>query len=410
MAIKCHSGFVHYNMFHNSHCHGGGNNYGSIFNITNNCSGGTNFWGGLGAGLGFGLGNMFGGFFGNMFGGFGNMFGGFGMGNMFGMGGFGGFGGFGMGMGGWPWGGGSSNNDSDYSKYSSNRSSSNCGCKGKSDDKDYPEINKFDTEANDLLKAEKSADNDKKIDALVAKIKDYKLKLDDAHKLDNETQIDNLIKRLNNHRLVPVKDGENDKKVGDDNKNVPDDEIVIGGKNIKLNTIKSIEDIKNWTPEEIDAIGKDKAKTILTTLGYVDEKGVGKMSANYKVLLLLQESEVNVQCATNPNSKDQWVQGKISNVAENDGKLSYTIDNGTAEGDFKFKYSFKQVDDKDGKKCFHLTKIDRNSSEKTGYVENDWKEKDYIFQDEKSPLKTSGNPLVSSRNNTNRIKLETILE
>ena len=40
MALKCHSGFVHYNMFHNNHCHGGGNNYGSIFNITNNCGGG----------------------------------------------------------------------------------------------------------------------------------------------------------------------------------------------------------------------------------------------------------------------------------------------------------------------------------------------------------------------------------
>ena len=211
MAIKCHSGFVHYNMFHNNHCHGGGNNYGSIFNITNNCGGGTSFWGGLGAGLGFGFGNLLGGFFGNMFGGFGNMFGGFG--NMFG----------GFGMGGWGgglsglWGGGGAA-DRDYSEYSSRRSSRSgscdCGCKGKGNDKDYSAINKFDEEANALLKADKSADNDKKIDDLVKKLKDYKL-VDDAHKTENETQIKQLIERLQAHRSTPATFVEGEQGDGD---------------------------------------------------------------------------------------------------------------------------------------------------------------------------------------------------
>ena len=85
MAIKCHSSFVHYNMYHNRHCHGGGNNFGSIFNIKHECGGGTGFWGGLGAGLGFGLGGLFSGLFGSFMGGFGSMFGGFGMGGIEGL-------------------------------------------------------------------------------------------------------------------------------------------------------------------------------------------------------------------------------------------------------------------------------------------------------------------------------------
>ena len=144
MAIKCHSGFQHYHMFHNSCGHGGGNNYGSIFNITHNCGGGTNFWGGLGAGLGYGLGGMFSGLFGGLMGGFGNMFGGFGM-NMFG--GFGNmFGGFGLGMGGWGFGGGLSglfggagdgckcDKHDRYERYSSKRRNENKDTKFKDTD------------------------------------------------------------------------------------------------------------------------------------------------------------------------------------------------------------------------------------------------------------------------------------
>lgn len=168
MSIKCHSSFVHYNMFHDKHNHCGGNNFGSIFNITNNCNGGhTGFWGGFGAGLGYGLGNWFGGFMGgmgNMFSGFGmNMFGGFGM-NIFG--GFGNmFGGFGMNMfGGSNYGLGSlfggGNKERDYSEYSSRHSrrssTCDCGCKGKKDtkpdptDKDCKKIADFQKEINDL--------------------------------------------------------------------------------------------------------------------------------------------------------------------------------------------------------------------------------------------------------------------
>lgn len=249
MAIKCHSGFVHYNMFHNNHCHGGGNNYGSIFNITNNCGGGTSFWGGLGAGLGFGFGNLLGGFFGNMFGGFGNMFGGFG--NIFG----------GFGMGGWGaglsglWGGGGAA-DRDYSEYSSRRSSRSgscdCGCKGKGNDKDYSAINKFDEEANALLKADKSADNDKKIDALVKKLKDYKL-VDDAHKTENETQIKQLIERLQAHRSTPAPVVEGEQGEGDQG-----NQAKIGGKLISELTVDDIAGITDDEYNNLDDTAKKK--------------------------------------------------------------------------------------------------------------------------------------------------------
>lgn len=273
MAIKCHSGFVHYNMFHNNHCHGGGNNYGSIFNITNNCGGGTSFWGGLGAGLGFGFGNLLGGFFGNMFGGFGNMFGGFG--NMFG----------GFGMGGWGaglsglWGGGGAA-DRDYSEYSSRRSSRSgscdCGCKGKGNDKDYSAINKFDEEANVLLKADKSADNDKKIDVLVKKLKDYKL-VDDAHKTENETQIKQLIERLQAHRSTPAPVVEGEQGDGDQG-----NQAKIGGKLISELTVNDIAGITDEEYSKLDDAAKKKLQEKVYELA--NDRDKAKLWAQYETL------------------------------------------------------------------------------------------------------------------------------
>lgn len=97
---RCHSAFQHYEMFHgHGACHGGGNNYGSIFNINYSCNGGHgNFWSGLGAGLGYGLGGW-------LMGGL-NMLGGW-----LGFGGMGFGGGWGMGMPMFGWGGGATTNN-----------------------------------------------------------------------------------------------------------------------------------------------------------------------------------------------------------------------------------------------------------------------------------------------------------
>ena len=201
MGIKCHSSFVHYNMFHNSHSHGG-NNYGSIFNITNNCGGGhTNFWGGLGVGLGFGLGNLFSSFMG----GFGNMFSGFGMGG-FGMGGFGGFGMGGLGWGGLGWGGfggasssrsKSSSSDYDPDKYTLKSKSCDCGCKDKDkvSDKDYSKINGLQTEANKLLNLEATEENLAKVTELLGKVNGYKLD-DENLTPENKEHLENIKTQL----------------------------------------------------------------------------------------------------------------------------------------------------------------------------------------------------------------------
>lgn len=216
-------------MFHNG-CHGGGgNNYGSIFNITNNCSGGTGFWGGLGAGLGFGLGNMFGGMFGNMFGGFG-------MGNMFGMGGFGmgnfGFGGWGNGFGNLWGGGGAGNAGSDYSRYSSNRSSCNCKC-GKDDNKNTNKKDidnpKFASITDKIAKLEAGKVTDADYNKIKAELDAALKATDDIQTEDDKKTYNNLLKTLDNLKAgkpadsTATTDGNNgsvgDKKIADMNFN-----------------------------------------------------------------------------------------------------------------------------------------------------------------------------------------------
>lgn len=391
MVIKCHSGFVHYNMFHNG-CHGGGgNNYGSIFNITNNCSGGTGFWGGLGAGLGFGLGNMFGGLFGNMFSGFG-------MGNMFGMGGFGmgnfGFGGWGNGFGNLWGGGGAGNTGSDYSRYSSNRSSCNCKCGNndrgsqKCDDKDYDKINKLHEKANDLCKNAKSPQNDNDIDALIKELETLKKDgLDAAHKAENEEQIDNIIKQL--------KAAKSTTQV---NPNDSNPSPVDNGDNIN-----SLQDLEKMSPEDIGKLTADKAKEILNNLGYIDADGVGKMSANYKVLLLLQKAGINVKCVQG-TAADPLIAGKISNVQldSTTNKVSYDVDASSyPNASYKYKYSFKQGNDVNGKKAFNITAVNKNSSTTTGYVLDNLANENFLFQGEKQPLSGCGKDVIKNKSDSN---------
>lgn len=392
MAIKCHSSFVHYNMFHNNHCHGGGNNYGSIFNITNNCGGGTSFWGGLGAGLGFGLGNMFGGMFGNMFGGFGNFgMGGFGLGNF-------GFGGWGNGMSGlWGngWGGGNAGGaNNDYSKYSSNKSTCNCKCgDGKCDDKDYDKINDLHSKANALCKNPKSPTNDKAIDDLIADLNKLKGELDPAHKAENEKQIDNIIKQLNDAKsgnpVTPAQNGQ-----------TPTTPTTPA---VKPGDIRDLLALENLTPEQIDKLSAGDAKEILTNLGYLDSDGIGKMSANYKVLLLFQKAGVNVKCVQG-TAQDPLIAGKISNVQlDGNNKVSYDIDASSyPKAKYGYKYSFKQGDDVNGKKAFHILNVAKNDSPALGgYKLDNLENENFLFQGERMPLSGCGNDVIKWNKDSN---------
>lgn len=292
MAIKCHSGFVHYNMFHNSHCHGGGNNYGSIFNIKHTCNGGTNFWGGLGAGLGFGLGGMFSGLFGNFMGGIGNMFGGFGMGNM-----FGGFGGFGMGGFGNPFGGGFGGWGSGWG----NGLSGLFGGKDKSDktdksdkdsktrtstesttpltDKDYSKINDLQTRANGFIGKEATQDNLTALNALLDEVGKYKLE-DENLSPENQKQLENVkaqleAKQKDYNTALGIDPAKTKAKVDPADGTLPT--VKIDGVDVALDKLTP-EQIGKLTKEQIDGLSPE-AKKIL-------ENNVKNLSENDKLVLI----------------------------------------------------------------------------------------------------------------------------
>lgn len=373
MAIKCHSGFVHYNMFHNHHCHGGGNNYGSIFNITNNCGGGCGggFWGGFGAGLGLGFGNLLGGLFGGFMGGMGNMFGGFGMGNMFGMGGFGGFGGWGNGLAGLLGGGAAGGADRDYSEYSSRRSrtSSSCDCGCKNDktkdvdptDADCKKIADFQEEINKLeqpISEEKYNDLKSRITAARtesekdtknkdANLKSYDELLEDLDGAKAGKSVvnpvnkpvvksDDIIEGVTEEDLKKLKD------VGLDNDAIkqaiktglPIDTIVnyikAGLKPEDLQTIKDV------GAEIVQIAGGKNALTLPATLS---------LDSLAKLKAISDKRNIAVAVANNPKAEvDNWIAGKLDNIEEKDGKLSYTVDCDNV-GAYGYKYQVKQLAD-----------------------------------------------------------------
>lgn len=209
VRINCHSGYKHYEMFHNN-C--GGSNYGSVFNTTYNinCGGHSGgFWGGFGAGIGNAFGSIFGGMFG---GGMGN----FGFGN-FGMGGFGNFGMGGLtmpwfnSMGNFGWGGGNVGGTN-----SNNSSNSSNGV----NDKDNALIEAFEKKVNKL--GAKNIDDAK---ALYKQIKEkYEKPEDDTYKNQNKLAygklLDNIKAKYPNETDWDA-DADKDKKADNDGKAAP---------------------------------------------------------------------------------------------------------------------------------------------------------------------------------------------
>ena len=381
MAIKCHSGFVHYNMFHNNHCHGGGNNYGSIFNITNNCDGGCGggFWGGFGAGLGLGFGNLLGGLFGGFMGGFGNMFGGFGMGGL----GFGGFGGFG-GLGGWGnslsslWGGGNNAGERDYSEYSSRRSSRrssscDCGCEGKGKEvKDFEDPdNKKIVDLRDKIRAKDVTKE--QLEGYVKELDELKSKgLTDNYKHDKDVEelgIDALLSEANTKL----------KNLGQENPVAQGNQAKIGNKPISGLTVNDIAGINE------DAYGKldDDAKRALKEKVYnlaKEDQAKAKEWAQSKTLpsdlraeakrSFYEEGYTNVTLETLTNEEIKKLKSVIDTSEIDDFRNINTIteisrdDNGnlksfkmTAQSGTSVTYATVEV--VDGELIFHGKKADQ---------------------------------------------------
>lgn len=166
-----------------------------------------------------------------------------------------------------------------------------------------------------------------------------------------------------------------------------ENQVKIGDKIIDIASI-TLDDI----PEtEINNLDKTKVDKILTKLGYL-ANGVGKMSNDYKVLLLLQRSGVTVEVEHRGASQDQWVKGPISNVTkDSSGKLSYTVDcDNVAGASIEGKYIFTATDNTNKK--FTAKSAEDNPS----YTVDETIELEY--QDEKQPLlNKSDRPLVKRK-------------
>ena len=363
MAIKCHSGFIHYNMYHNTHCHGGGDNFGSIFNITNNCKGNhTGFWGGLGAGIGFGLGGMLSGMLGGLMGGFGNIFGGFGMGGFglgsfgmgsFGMGSFGNmFGGFGNGLSSlW---GGSSNTSEDYSDYASRRSSRKSS-REKDDNKLDVDNQKFAKITTLIAELKPGEVTDEKYNEIKAELDKALKATDGIQREHDEVTYKKLLNTLNNlrgdgivNKAAPLgvdPDADLTPPKGDV---TPKDTILnIGGKDIPL---------KNLTPSEIDKLSEtqinglkpEEAKQLLETLGLLckgnaDGDGV-HATTNLNALRLTKQAGLPLACGHNTKldayeSKGAlpYLRGMISNIKYDEATKTITF----ALEDCKAEYEMK---------------------------------------------------------------------
>ena len=232
---RCHSAFQHYEMFHgHGACHGGGNNYGSIFNINYSCNGGHgNFWSGLGAGLGYGLGGW-------LMGGL-NMLGGW-----LGFGGMGFGGGWGMGMPMFGWGGGATTN---------NVTSNNTGrVRTKTIEKTDSESSAINDAREQVqkLQAKKDPVTDAEIQALKDQIAALTAK-DGINDTENDDQIAMLKADFEKFKAGITSDSSEDDTVVTETGDADDTGVVdIAG--INLDKVKELED------SQIDKLTKDQAR------------------------------------------------------------------------------------------------------------------------------------------------------
>ena len=366
--------FAAYNRFHNHHCHGG--NFGSVFNITNKCSGGhTNFIGGFGAGLGFGLANLLGGFLGGGF-----NFGGFGMGG-FGMGGFGfpsfgmgGFGGFGGGFGDWsmPW---SSSTSSSSSKKSSS-CGSGCNCKSTpvtKGDVDAKKINEVGYKVADAMVNQNLTEGD--INALNAAVEEL-ADTDGVNKEENEDAI-RILKAQINALEIPKKSA-----------------TVAGEPDLAGTVLKTWEDFKE-SGKKVSDLSKDQALEIVKSMKNADGE-IEIETAEPAKLELLRKAGINVYYAHNSGDEitDDLVSGKITVKLDNNNNLEYyDIDNSNVRH-MGLTWRFKYDEDKD---CYKLLQITNTSpTETTYYVAPDFKDREFKLNPAKKQIEINDSPTVST--------------
>ena len=372
------SGFSMYNRIIDSHCcGGGGNNYGSIYNIKYDCNGGINFGGALGLGLSAVFGDLFG-----------SMFGGFGMG-MPGM-----FSGWGNGLAAL-WGGGASgagNSNTDYvSKYTykkdndDNKPVETTPQKVSTGNADTPRLREL-TDNFDSLLAKKIAGEDITADVktLIEDLgKLIEKPVDEANELDDKNLYEKLkskAEKLANGTLPGV----------DQNIVRPNPELTGTGYLVKINNvpINSVDDLNKFPPAEfadlVKDMNKDTAIAVLVKVGYLNydatspqykNSGVsgtchylsGKMSKHPNVLMLLSRADVAVEAYRGSSDrKDNWVTGTIPfdsiNYNESGALTAFNVDcKANGHSSFQGAYTFAVTENGQTETKFKVTTTDDNN-------------------------------------------------
>lgn len=303
VRINCHSGYKHYEMFHND-C--GGSNYGSVFNTTYNinCGGHSGgFWGGFGAGIGNAFGSIFGGMFG---GGMGN----FGFGN-FGMGGFGNFGMGGLtmpwfnSMGNFGWGGGNVGGANGTNSNNSSNSSNGVN------DKDNALIEAFEKKVNKL--GAKNIDDAK---ALYKQIKEkYEKPEDDTYKNQNKLAygklLDNIKAKYPNETDWDA-DAEKDKKTDNDGKAAP--KASTTGKQEVIAPPKADKDAEAKKAEEAKANENAQKIANAGSLDDLSKVDYNKLTPEEKAKYINKAIELAKSNATTPAALRQALKGMPDEV------------------------------------------------------------------------------------------------
>ena len=294
---RCHSAFQHYEMFHgHGACHGGGNNYGSIFNITYNCNGKHGgFWSGLAGGLGYGIGSW-------LMGGL-NMVGGW-------------LGGMGVPMMGMPmfnWGGSAGRvGDGDYHRernYRGERDTERVEVRYK-DDIDHEIINKLSGEVKALAeKAKLGTVSPDEVSALNKKLDDAKAGSDANAKALDQGTYENLKGILAAIKTSPA-------AVSD-----PDALTGVDWSKITGLTGTDIPELENIGVKPIQIDGKNGTVWALSLPTNLTVDSLTKLKE------IADARNIPVAVANNTAAAlDKWIAGKLDKIEEKDGKLTYTVD------------------------------------------------------------------------------------
>ncbi len=331
------------------HCgHGGGNNYGTIFNVTNNCCGGhTSGWNSFLTGAGFGLTNWLSGFMG---------MGGFGMNmnpwaGMFQMAAPFGF----QGNGWWNTSGGSDKseeNSKDYDKYAGDKNAGN---------DDTPELRRLTDKFNTL---EKHGTKGEKLNSDLAELKGELKELinnpkDEANKDDDIKLYEDLLNRIKDYenKLNEIPDSHIDESGKKEKKTpaklVDPNAVTVNRKDYEgsLPTITNMANFSDFTEADLDHLKANGVVAAWDIPGFDNTPQVKKVNGDVLCSVDIKTLQIKLKDANLSSEVTYEFQG-ISN-----GKYVFK-DINPENGDQYYLLQYTVKEDDNNKKEFYLMQYD----------------------------------------------------